>query len=177
MMLKKYYTLFLAAIQRSTFCPNRVRCFILKRMGWALGSDCVILPGTTAVANNVILDDGAYLGPNLFLDDHAGIHVGKESRIGPYSYILTRTHPINDFIPRRTHGLDIDLPVTIGRGCWLGAHVVILPGVSVGEGCVVGAGSVVTKSTEPNGLYVGNPARRIKDLDTRGRTTTEDKMR
>jgi acetyltransferase-like isoleucine patch superfamily enzyme len=56
--------------------------------------------------------------------------------------------------------------VRIGNGCWIGAGVTILPGVTIGEGCVIGAGSVVTRSTEANGLYVGMPARRVRELGT-----------
>ncbi|WP_249354641.1 DapH/DapD/GlmU-related protein [Rhodococcus sp. USK13] len=54
----------------------------------------------------------------------------------------------------------------VGDGCWIGAGAIILPGVTVGEGCVVGAGAVVTRDCSPNGLYVGSPARRVRDLDT-----------
>ncbi len=43
---------------------------------------------------------------------------------------------------------------------------IIMPGVTIAEGCVVAAGAVVTRSTEPNGLYAGNPAVRKKDLST-----------
>jgi acetyltransferase-like isoleucine patch superfamily enzyme len=57
-----------------------------------------------------------------------------------------------------------DAPVVIGAGSWLGARVVVLPGVHVAPGCVVGAGAVVTRDTEPNGVYVGVPARRVRDL-------------
>ncbi|MBR1536811.1 MAG: hypothetical protein IJ630_07725 [Treponema sp.] len=46
---------------------------------------------------------------------------------------------------------------------WIGANVTILDGVTVASGCVLAAGSVVTKSTEPNGVYAGVPARRIKE--------------
>lgn len=58
------------------------------------------------------------------------------------------------------------LPVIIERGCWVGLGAIILPGVTVREGCVIGAGAVVVHSTLPNGLYVGNPAKRVKDLPT-----------
>ncbi|MDE6864117.1 MAG: hypothetical protein K2J41_07020 [Eubacterium sp.] len=51
------------------------------------------------------------------------------------------------------------------KGCWICIDSTILPGVTVEDGCVIAAGSIVTKSTYPNGLYAGAPAQRIKDLD------------
>ena len=56
--------------------------------------------------------------------------------------------------------------VRIGDGCWLGAAagVIVLPGVTIGPGCLISAGPVVTKDTEPNGIYVGIPARRVRTL-------------
>ncbi len=54
--------------------------------------------------------------------------------------------------------------VTIGDYSWIGLGVTILPGVHIGRGCVIGAGSLVTKDTEENSLYVGSPARKVRDL-------------
>ncbi|WP_166668670.1 acyltransferase [Lactiplantibacillus plantarum] len=54
--------------------------------------------------------------------------------------------------------------ITIGRGAWIGADVKILPGITIGSGSVIGVGSVVTKDTEKDSLYVGIPARKVKDL-------------
>jgi acetyltransferase-like isoleucine patch superfamily enzyme len=45
----------------------------------------------------------------------------------------------------------------------IGAGAVVFPGVDIAEGCAVGAMSVVKRSTEPWGVYVGNPARRVKE--------------
>lgn len=59
---------------------------------------------------------------------------------------------------RRTY---IDGPVKIGRGAWIGAGAIILPGVTVGERSVVGAGSVVTRDVEPLSVVAGNPARPV----------------
>ena len=56
-------------------------------------------------------------------------------------------------------------PVTIEDGCWIGAGVTILPGVVIRAGCVIGAGSLVTKSTEADCLYYGNPAKKVHDLN------------
>jgi len=55
-----------------------------------------------------------------------------------------------------------DKRAEIGSDVWIGDNSVILSSVTVGHGCVIGAGSVVTKSTEPYGVYVGNPARLLK---------------
>ena len=54
--------------------------------------------------------------------------------------------------------------IVVEDGAWIGASCTILPNVTIANGCVIAAGSVVTKSTEPNGLYAGVPAKRIKDL-------------
>ena len=56
-------------------------------------------------------------------------------------------------------------PVQIGRGCWIGQNVVILPGVTIGEMAVIGANSVVTHSLPPRSIAVGAPARVIKQWD------------
>jgi acetyltransferase-like isoleucine patch superfamily enzyme len=55
-----------------------------------------------------------------------------------------------------------DAPVIIEDGCWLGANVTILKGVTLGRGCVVAAGAVVTNSFPPYSIIAGVPARLIK---------------
>lgn len=56
-------------------------------------------------------------------------------------------------------------PVVLGRGCYLGAACLVLPGVTVGERAVVAAGAVVTKDVPPAKVVAGVPARVIKDVD------------
>jgi acetyltransferase-like isoleucine patch superfamily enzyme len=53
--------------------------------------------------------------------------------------------------------------IEVGRHSIIGASSVIFPGCNIATGCAIGAGSVVTSSTEPWGIYIGTPARRIKD--------------
>ena len=55
-------------------------------------------------------------------------------------------------------------PIRVEAGSWLGAGVLVLPGVTIGHGSVIAAGAVVTKSTCADGLYAGVPARRVRDL-------------
>jgi galactoside O-acetyltransferase len=58
---------------------------------------------------------------------------------------------------------EIYAPVHVGRHAIIGTQGIVFPGADVAEGCAIGAGSVVTQPTEPWGIYVGNPARRMKD--------------
>lgn len=53
-------------------------------------------------------------------------------------------------------------PVTIGHDVWIGCDAIIMPGIKIGHGAVIGAGSVVTKDVDAYGIYVGNPAKKIK---------------
>ena len=54
-------------------------------------------------------------------------------------------------------------PIWLGKHVILGAGSLVFPGVSIGEGSSFGAGSVINKNAEPWGIYVGAPARRIKE--------------
>ena len=55
-------------------------------------------------------------------------------------------------------------PVTIGNDCWLGAGVIVCPGVTIGDGCVIGAGSVVTKDIPANSFACGVPCRVVRPI-------------
>jgi acetyltransferase-like isoleucine patch superfamily enzyme len=55
-------------------------------------------------------------------------------------------------------------PTAVGQSCWIGAHAVVLDGVTVGDGAFVGGGSVVTRDVPSFWLAAGNPARAVRDL-------------
>ena len=90
------------------------------------------------------------------------ITIGEDSWIGCNVSFICITHEIGGSEKRA--GNPLFRSITIGKGVWIGADVTLLPGIHIADGCVIGAGAVITKSTQPNGLYGGNPARRIKDL-------------
>ncbi|MFQ6998067.1 MULTISPECIES: DapH/DapD/GlmU-related protein [Lachnospiraceae] len=64
----------------------------------------------------------------------------------------------------RRAGKDVYKTIHIKEKCWIGAEVLILPGVTIGKGCVVAAGAIVTTDVEENTMVAGVPARIIKRL-------------
>ncbi|MER7796454.1 acyltransferase [Microbacterium sp. NPDC096154] len=111
---------------------------------------------------------GLRVGPNTFInygcffDLSAPTHVGARCDIGYEVMFITSTHRLGDGLRRAGAGESVG--ITIGDGVWIGARVTVLPGVKVGRGCVIAAGAVVTTDCEPDGLYAGVPARRVRDL-------------
>ena len=55
--------------------------------------------------------------------------------------------------------------VHLKKNVFIGAHSIILKGVTIGENSIIGAGSVVSKNIPPNQVWGGNPIKFIKDLD------------
>lgn len=83
--------------------------------------------------------------------------------IGPNVTIATAAHPILPAL--REKGYQYNMPVHIGKNCWLGAGVIVLPGVTIGDNTVVGAGSIVTKDLPANVVAVGNPCRVLRPIE------------
>jgi maltose O-acetyltransferase len=78
--------------------------------------------------------------------------------VGHRATVLTSTHEPGP--PSQRAGVNVVRPVRIGAGAWIGAEVLVLPGVTIGEGAVVAAGAVVTADLDPHALYAGIPAER-----------------
>lgn len=103
------------------------------------------------VGENVIIFEGAIvqgfatLGDNVMV--RSGANIGHHSQIGSHSFIAS--------------GAVTGGNVAIGDHCWIGLGAVLRDNISIAERCFIGAGAVVIADTEPDGVYVGNPARRM----------------
>lgn len=92
-----------------------------------------------------------------------GIKIGKHCNIGGNVSIWdTDFHPLNWELRRRTTDETKTAPIMIGDDVFIGAHCLILKGVSIGDRSILGAGSVLTKNIEPDSIYAGNPAKFIR---------------
>lgn len=143
---------------------------LLKEMFARIGEACYIEPPLHANfgGKHVRFGHHVYANFNLTLVDDTYIDVGDYTMIGPNVTIATAAHPL---LPElRERGLQYNMPVHIGRNCWIGAGSIILPGVSIGDGTVIGAGSIVTRDIPSGVVAVGNPCRVMRPVGERDRT-------
>ncbi|MAM57851.1 MAG: acetyltransferase [Salinicola sp.] len=104
----------------------------------------------------IAIGSGTSIGDRCELDGRGGLQFGCNVNVSSEAMFWTAQHDYRDAgFPTRFS------PVAIEDWVWIGPRVIVLPGVTVARGCVVAAGSVVTKSTEPYGLYAGVPSRRV----------------
>jgi acetyltransferase-like isoleucine patch superfamily enzyme len=104
------------------------------------------------------IEDGATVGDHAILYCLGTIKIGRRSIVSQYAHLCAGTHDYSD----HTFKL-LRTPITIGDDVWIGADSFVGPGVTVGRLAVVGARSSVYKPVEGGAVYVGNPARRVKE--------------
>lgn len=143
------------------------RVAMLREMFSEIGEGCYIEPPLHAswAGKRVHFGKHIYANFNLTLVDDTDIFVGDGTMLGPNVVLATAGHPI---LPElRVQGYQYNLPVRVGKNCWLGAGVIVLPGVCIGDNTVVGAGSVVTRDLPANVVAVGNPCRVMREIGDR----------
>ena len=142
---------------------------LLKEMFAEIGEDCYI--ETPFHANfggaHVHFGKNVYANFNLTLVDDTHIYVGDYTMFGPNVTLATAGHPVLPELREKLY--QFNLPIHIGRNCWLGAGVIVLPGVSIGDNSVIGAGSIVTKDIPSNVVALGNPCRVLRPISERDR--------
>lgn len=147
---------------------NDIRCEkMLKEMFADIGENCMITQPffSNWGGKNVHFGNNVYANFNLTLVDDGDIYVEDNVMLGPNVTLVTATHPICPTL--RKSQMQYNLPVRICQNAWLGANVIILPGITVGKNAIVGAGSVVTKDVPANTVAAGNPCRVLREITAR----------
>jgi maltose O-acetyltransferase len=146
---------------------GRLRAGVYRAAGFEIGPGTLILGtlemgGQSHARERLRIGARCMLNTPLFLDLNDQIDIRDEVNIGHHTSIVTSSHLVGASFRRA--GLLTTAPVVLEEGCWLGASVTVLPGVTVGRGAVVAAGAVVCKDVPANTLAGGIPSRVIKDL-------------
>lgn len=145
-------------------CEGEKRSALIKQMFAEAGENCYIEPPFHANwgGYHTHLGKSVYANFNLTLVDDTDIYIGDYTMLGPNVVLATAGHPVCPELRARAY--QYNLPVRIGKNCWLGAGVVVLPGVSIGDNSIIGAGSIVTKDIPANVVAVGNPCRVMRPI-------------
>ena len=150
--------------------PRRLmekRAQMLTKLFAEVGEGCYIESPYFANwgGHHVHLGRNVYANAGLKLVDDTHIYIGDYTMLGPNVVLATAGHPIDPDLRRQ--GLQYNKPVRIGKNCWLGAGVIVMPGVTIGDNTVIGAGSVVTKDIPSGVVAVGNPCRILREVGQR----------
>lgn len=137
---------------------HRWRVFLLRLAGAKVHATAHVY-GSARVwyPPNLTMEEHACLGPQVNCYCMAPILLGRYVIVSQGSHLCAGTHDIED--------PDFQLvvrPITVHANAWIAAEVFVGPGVTIGEGAVLGARSVIFRDAEPLGVYIGNPAQRIR---------------
>lgn len=145
---------------------------LLRQLLPKLGEQAVVLaPFFADYGYNCVIGANTFLNHNAYLMDGAPITIGTNCFIGPNCGMYTATHPL--LAEERNRGLERAKPIVIGNNVWLGASVIVLPGVTIGDDSVIGAGSIVTKDIPAGVVAIGNPCRVIRPITESDRISSD----
>lgn len=125
---------------------------------------------TTATFNfhkNITIGKYCRIGMECHIDGEGIVNIGDGTILAPRVVILSSSHDYKNaaLLP---YGIeDKKLPVSIGRGCWIGWGAMIRPGITIGDGAVIAMGAVVTKNVGKGEVVGGNPAKQIAERSSK----------
>lgn len=119
--------------------------------------ELICAPGAT-----LSIGEGTYINHSASLVAHERVTVGARCHIGPN--VMVTDNSYHRIEPDRRDEMPESRPVTIGDNVWLGARVIVLPGITIGDDAVIGAGSVVSRDIPARSLAAGAPARVIRTI-------------
>lgn len=139
----------------------RFRAMLLRIFGAKVGRDVRIRPTVNIeVPWNLVIHDGVTVGDYAILYSLGTIEIGERTIVSQYAHLCAGTHDYTD----RRFPLIRD-PIIIGADAWIGADAFVGPNVRIGRLSVLGARSSAYKNLEPQMVYVGSPARPIKQRE------------
>lgn len=136
---------------------------VFKRCGTNIRIDptCTIL-----VPENFSIGNNSSISCYTVIYSAHGVEIGNNCLISSNCGISSINHII-DSANRTNDPADVGQlckPVKIGNNVWIGMNACILPGVTIGDNAIIGSGSVVSKNVPANEIWVGNPARKLRDV-------------
>jgi putative colanic acid biosynthesis acetyltransferase WcaF len=137
---------------------SAVKVNLLKLFGCKIGQGVRIKPRVKIKFPwRLSLGDYVWLGERCWIDNLAAVTIESHVCISQNVYFCTGNHDWS-----KPHFDLMIAPIYIEKGCWIGANVVVGPGVTIKEGAVLTLGTVASGCLEPMTIYAGNPCMPIK---------------
>ena len=114
---------------------------------------------------NTHIGNNFYANFGFTVVDDTDIYIGDDVMIGPHVTLSAGTHPVDPDLRQKM--MQFNIPIHIGNRVWIGAHAVVMPGITIGNDSVIGAGSVVTKDVPEGVVAVGNPCKVLREIGPR----------
>ena len=134
------------------------RRWLLRAFGAHIAPRCNIYPKARIWAPwNLICDEAATIADEVVVYNPAPIVLGSHAIVSQQAYLCGASHDVDD--------PDFPLfaaPITLGAYAWVAARATVLPGVALGDYAVLALGSVATRDLAAGGIYVGVPARHVR---------------
>lgn len=123
---------------------------------------------------NIDIGDGSIVNAGCSFLDCAPIKIGKKCLFGPGVKLAAVAHPVDPEL--RAANYEYCDPIVIGNNVWLGAGVIVNPGVTIGDNSVIGAGSVVTKDIPANAVAFGSPCKVSRMISEQDKKNMESRF-
>lgn len=138
-----------------------IRKLLYKIFGLRIGKDSRIGLGTFIISpKHIIIGNNTIINEKCYLDGRGGLLIGNNCSISMYAKLITGTHNHNSL-----HFEYITQQIEIFDNVWIGTDAVILNGSKLGTGSIIGAGCVFKGVALNKEIYVGNPAKKIKERE------------
>ena len=148
--IKRFLVFFLRLLANNCILLN-LRLLLFRLSGVKIGSDAIINMGLHIIDN--------YLG-------NGSVTIGDRVGFGPNITLITNSGPTKSNLRKIKRFSKIFGKIIICDDAWIGAGVIILPGIKIGNASVIGAGSIVTKDVPDYVIVAGNPAKIIGEINS-----------
>ena len=149
-----------AVFVRPSFIPfMSFKLFLLRLFGAKIGKRICIKPCVLIKSPwNLVVGDDCWIGEKVWIDNLDKVYIGNNVCISQGALLLTGNHDYKvSSMPYR------NAPIILEDGTWVGAKAIVCSGVTVHENAILTVGSVSTKDMDANGIYQGNPAKKIRE--------------
>lgn len=149
-----------ALFLKNKYLPfSGIKVVVLRLFGAKIGQGVVIKPSISVKYPwRLMIGNNVWIGENVWIDNLDDVTIGHNVCISQGALILCGNHNY------KKSSFDLIIkPIVLKDGVWIGAKSTVTQGVVCYEESVLTVSSVASADLEANGIYQGNPAKKIRE--------------